>query len=360
MLLNDTQTSEPAILSNLLIAPSGRIAEYHGKLQLSASPEASSNKDLQGIRVLDESATQAKALVIYRLAQQGINIEQEKMWLQLETPDEYLDNQDGNSQLGIFIWPASLCFALIRNDQQEEILNSPSNLVLEKCKDPLERAESWFNARQIREEMIEMKRKNDEATTKLVKEASQLDEDDGACEIPPHPNQYISAQDASSIYPTPPDGLRSQVLGSSMNNETHASTGSSGAKEAIDDLNNETSMNVSPFISALDPVISSSSYIQSESTDIFGEIDGEMDSELFAANGLTEDDFSFFDKPTAEENIDLHDDQATDSIENEALEIRPNGFVQDRMRKPATEHSSDSKIEPDLRGNDQIIKGNLT
>lgn len=313
---------KPAKKSIVVLSPSGRTARYLGEFQVQSKIEDKKQKILHLTSdPLRDSINETKLSIITGLAQLGINLPPKEVWLRLQydgnsfVRDDTENWQEATPPSGTFIWPASLCFCRIGNEDHQSF--ESLKIVISSDNNPLSDAESWYNAKSTREELIESASRQNQVEIKIKKELSGIDEDDGLSDFVPRTNQYISTQEANSIYPTPPDALRTQAV-SSSNHETHPPSGElSNARGAIGDQAHEGSLAESPFLGSLDPIVSSTPYDAPDSTDLFDEIDGEMDSELFTDNVLTEADFSFFDKPDIEDSMSNREYQADNSADEE-------------------------------------------
>ena len=361
----DMIESEPTrfgatIGNDIILAPSGGICSFDREMRVKASidistppaqhDELSKNPVLEKVKRPDKRAS-----VIHHLIQQGIKVPRGDRWIPLRA-ERYV-NQSGHdigisntvkSEYETIMWPASLCF--IRDDKlvvEDVDVACLRKLSEETSLDPLAYVEAWKKARPAREEAtkaaLERRKKEEELEARLVEEARYLDEQDSRFESNRRVNQYLSTQDASRIYPTPPDGLRSDPLGSSDNHEhqvTHAAPDDSGTLNSGDDevAKGETRLSASPSF------VSSTRYNQATDDDLFGEID----TGLFATSGLTDADFSFFDEPSEDDGndrdtcSDVGKSKPTDEMNQETLltavacsfDSSPRAAADDLLNKP--------------------------
>ena len=261
MLSKDEDFLELAAGSPLLLSPSGTRCQYLGLENLT-------NSD-----VLRKSTAQAKtSMLSQHLDHQGIRNVQDVTWIQVQMGRE--SNVVASSPISL--WPADLCFC-------EDVMNSfsgedgePFNRSIVDCSiDPLEKVESWFLGKAARMEASQarVQEKNQEA--QIMKDVEDTDDEDvlSFFEIPM--DQGITPQDVSGIYPTPPDGVPPALLGSSNPNDLQ----SGGYDDEEEELRPSDEARAD--------------YGEQGNDDLFGN----MDIDIFASNGLTEADFSFFDEP---------------------------------------------------------------
>lgn len=215
----------------------------------------------------------------------------------------------------ILFWPACLCFCSETSLKPGRRSADHSGFIKNEDIDPLLFAESWFLAGASRVEEIETKRKNDEFEALKLKDSLDVDDKDSFAELALRTNQHPSTLEANSIYPTPPDGLRLQGVGSSVKPLGQPSSGATGNEDNLNNVD-DSLLNDSPFATSTGPGISSISY-QPEVDNLFGE----MDSEMFTADGLTEADFSFFDEPTTDADVEMLNNQEINGDGTDVLEI---------------------------------------
>lgn len=327
MPVDDLQNSSLPLTRKVLISPSGMVVQYSRELELQSACQDSATT--ASYRQPDR-LVEVKRSIVTHLALQGIHITHEEKWLQLQyitsnsTIDRIIEGSREYVPVGSFIWPAKLCFYKVESSACAELLTH-SKINEDTEHDPLVYAESWFKAKAKREESLEIKRKEDERNARL-QEAQKVDVEENPSEFVPRTTQYLSTQDASGIYPTPPDGLRSQAVISAANTDTQALVGEYAEKEITDKSEGDEILAGSPFGDALDHDVTSARYEEPDDGDLFGD----MNSSLFAANGLTEADFSFFDEPRIDDELDLPLDLEGRSAENASREIPELSLRSDR------------------------------
>ena len=242
---------------SIILSPSGLIGQYYGKENDHPPNYSSTNK------------TQ----IIAWLKRIGLSVPQNLKWVHVLFPitGQYENNEIVSTETNVArsLWPAHLC--LCKDSQRARISESldPEEVAL----DPLERAQSWFRGKSARAEAIE-KGKQKEAEAEEARDQEGIDEEDTAADYVHQMSQQATPRDVSGIYPTPPDGVPSTSHDPSTSNN-HQSTGASDAVTV-----NE---------------MAAQDYGENANDELFGE----MDIEMFATNGLTEDDFNFFDDANA-------------------------------------------------------------
>lgn len=319
------QSSNLPHTRKVLISPSGMVGQYSRELEMQtacqdSAPTASYHQP--------DHVVEVKKSIVSYLALQGIHVTLEEKWLQLQHINPTANRIDEVSRqhlpAGSFPWPAKLCFYQVESLARGETLNS--NKIYEDTQhDPLVYAESWFKEKAKREEALETKRKEDERSAQRLQEAQEVDVGENLSDVVPR-TQYLSTQDAGGIYPTPPDGLRSLGVGPAVNTDTQALAGEFVEKEISIKVEGNGILAGSPFADAMDPDVTSARYDEPDDGDLFGD----MNSSLFAANGLTEADFSFFDEPRIDGELDLPLDLERKSAEVASREVQVSSLLSDR------------------------------
>ena len=317
------QSSNSPRARKVLISPSGMVGQYSREPEMQTTCQDSA--PMFSYHQPDRVAEVKKSTISY-LALQGIHVTPEEKWLQLQHIDPTNRINDVSRQhlpAGCFLWPAKLCFYQAEGSALGETLNR--NKIYEDTQhDPLVYAESWFKAKAKREEALEAKRKEDERSAQRLQEAQEVDVGENLSDVIPR-TQYNSTQDAGGIYPTPPDGLRSLAVGP-VNTDTQALGGEFAGKEISTKVEGNGVLVGSPFADALHPDVTSARYDEPDDGDLFGD----MNSSLFAANGLTEADFSFFDEPRIDGELVLPLDAERPSAEVASREVQEPSVLSDR------------------------------
>lgn len=231
-------------------------------------------------------------------------------------------------------WPAHLCFIKHIGSRHRET-NNLEDILTGTFTDPLDEAEQWFLGRQERESMIDARRKETEerklANDQVLGQEDYASEEDIA-DAMVHANQYLSAQEASGIYPTPPDGLASNTQGSVAAQDTPgASTAGGHPHHAI-----ASEAAHSGIVEIYSPAraMSGAPFAGDESQDLFGD----MDADMFDANGLTEADFNFFDEPDEVDEMQAESAQAnaqnTEDVLIDGTDVEIGGVLHDYVSAP--------------------------
>ncbi|MCJ1282308.1 mediator of RNA polymerase II transcription subunit 13 [Xylographa opegraphella] len=279
------------------LAPFGTVAtQYDESLRDNGGVEVVEQME-DIIESNEESRLQnLKPSISWLLEQHGLRLSEHCEWLRVNIKSSANDlsrKRNGALPSGTILWPAHLCF--YEDNQFTSGMNTPSWLwpgLETPALDPLKAAETWFLEKDSREKAIEQKRAEVEAQSRLERQDIPLDDDDllptGFLTI----DRHMNVQGANGIYPTPPDGPLGQGSDRGPYDQAniHSDTemldlveDQGTVLEQIDQqrgLNTETGMSLG-------------AYKDTEEDDLFGD----MDSAMFTAKGITEDDFDFFDEP---------------------------------------------------------------
>ena len=303
----------------LLLSPSGVIGRFYGIEDVSKKDQLSHSK------IVIES------VVSSRLAQSGIVVPRDTQWLRILV--EHTSREDGRPLADhpghphMTLWPAHLCFcedamAAIENQEDSILTSSRDNGTM----DALATVETWYLGKAARTTALETRRQKHELEVQQVEVPHPSDDEDALSDPGLELSHYYTApQDVSGIYPTPPDGIPTNpVYSSPTNNPLSAG------------LENEENRGATPGAICRP-------FDEQGNEDLFGE----MDIDMFATNGLTEADFSFFDEPN---DAEMEGEPNQSLAENE-LEMKniPN-IVQEVV--PASDHISYSM--PENEGNSRL------
>ena len=251
-----------------------------------------------------------------RLQYQNIKIRPQSEWLKLQVLSEDSD------EVLLIIWPAHLCFfspSHPREDLQEDSLRHVDSV--QRWVDPLELAERWYNGRAARAEALKVKRKANEKLVEVLKEYHESDDEEMSAYVEGIPNGRLNLQDMSGVYPTPPDGAPPGTQEQNNRLETGEMT-----SITANSIQGPSPLAASPMFNE------TPSFNNDGDRDLFGEID----SEIFAANGLTEDDFNFFDEPSPDE---------TEAMDAQKSTVSLNLPIQGDTVHPSSEHLSPNSNE---------------
>ena len=253
----------------LLLSPSGTIARFCGI------------EDIKGKDQLSRLKIDIESVISSRLARIGIVVPQDTQWVRVLV--EHTSYEDGRQLADhpvhpvVTLWPAHLCLCedamATADDQESGTLKLPGD---NSTMDALATVETWYLGKGARTMALESRRQKDELDAQQA-EASHASDDEDKLSDPgvDMSNYYTAPQDVSGIYPTPPDGIPTNPIYSSPNNNP-LSAG----------VENEEHRGATPGAIGRP-------FNEQGSDDLFGE----MDIDMFATNGLTEADFSFFDEP---------------------------------------------------------------
>ena len=308
MFSDDAHSIELAIGSSLLLSPSGTRCQYLGL-------ETLPNSDVQR-----KSLLQAKASMLPpHLKYQSTRNVKDTIWVHVQM------RRESNVPVSppISLWPADLCFCEDPMTPFSSEASEPFNRsIVDYSIDPLEKAQSWFLGKAARMEASEAKEQEKNQRNQVTKGAEDTDDEDvlSIFEIPI--DQGITPQDVSGIYPTPPDGVPPALLLSSNPNDLQSGEYNDGGKEL--GPSDETR----------------GVYEGHENDDLFGD----MDIEMFASNGLTEADFSFFDDPgMIDEDLRETGQQMTFDDKNKTSD-HPMAFAEQELKIKPQESRENASI----------------
>ena len=264
---------------------------------------------------------QWKADVIGYLAHQGINLPCDTRWIEVQRQNSVGEPnrkdrspyKSGNNHT--LLWPAPLCFVDASNDYRcveetlsldQEIGNFDVNVMTN--------AEAWFLDKGSRNEAIATKLHDKGLEVHQGGNSSSSEGEDFLSGPLPRADRYTDPQTISGIYPTPPDGYRSQAAtvpdraGQDASSERHGEI-LSDVSDA-DHLDPSTTNPPSPRSPSLR---FDAETLNNPEVDLFGE----LDTDMFTANALTEADFNFFDE--AGEGAEHRVDDVQDFMNMDAI-----------------------------------------
>ncbi|KAL9117165.1 MAG: hypothetical protein Q9187_006302 [Circinaria calcarea] len=229
----------------------------------------------------------------------GLEITRHTQWTWVLTSGSIPDNQRPNpldSLTQTILWPSHLCFYRALGpisdicDYSWAWERSGFNVV-----DPLADAESWFLGRNSRKELLEARKCQTDLETRTRANSPSSDGDDSLSELFIGIRRSIDQHALSGIYPTPPDASRSQAINAIAAQDLDAIE-TADRRIPVDHLEERQQErrdhNELPYTSP-DADMGLGEYDQLEGDDLFGD----MNSDMFTANGITEADFNFFDEP---------------------------------------------------------------
>lgn len=315
----------------LTLAPFGTAAR---PTDTGLEEEPSLLENIEGPTLAQTSSNHAlKSSISILLEQHGILLAEHCQWLRINIiarSDEARAYDLSTPPSDEILWPAHLCFY---EDSSAKYVTQKRPWLwpgLEKnAVDPLKAAEAWYLNKDIRQKQAEQRRRESEAQSRIQAQATLTEEDDITSGMFRKIDRHIEIQGINSIYPTPPDGFQSQLPAHPSDHESHHRPVLQGDVEMPDqgctlDKHNEDSnagLDSTPRVG-----LSLGAYETTEDDDFFGD----MDSAMYTAKGITEDDFDFFDEP---EEVEYARGQPL-----ETKSIQQNVYVMDPM---STEITSD-------------------
>lgn len=264
--------------------------------------------------------------LLYRgidLAKLGESVRWAKFRLQNMPSQEELDDALFPGHSG-FLWPIALCLLHRDYSQSKRIVDDdisesfpffrqPNEL--EGYKDTLHATDDWVLTKSSRDKIKEerLRRKEIEAAQKQA-EISALE----AASPFNTRGPYADSQAVVGVYPTPPDGIISQIAAAVANSDNVVSGGQPNANVLSNDQNDGVTM-----------VISDGHPSQLSRTTLANNDDlfGEPDDDEMVGNDITDADFSFFDQPDNDE-IGQPDKDA------EMEDIHPEAPADDKEEEP--------------------------
>lgn len=255
----------------VLLSPSGVPVKYYGVLD-------SANK-----RMSPHDCNSLKNRCATYLSQEELFVSPNADWLLVEVPSSDVSGRDHapyREHPSLTVWPAE--YTLCTETQVLEKMESAETPGLSEIADPVARAESWFMGRSARAKEVEAARKEVDLKAQQQRQRNMSDAEIQS-DIASPPFGDIMPQDVSGIYPTPPDGLLSQL-----------------AETPVSNAQQEASPNFAPVDQSVE-IYSNPDYHNSRSDDLFEDMDMDM---------VGDADFNFFDEPEVEsERVDIDSTQ---------------------------------------------------
>ena len=280
------------------LAPLGRRGKFCGK-EVEHGFTASYDEDI----VNRESWKDRIKAWFHRL---GTTIPDQALWIQVQIWRQRTDELDDSGSLNpsdtygstVVLWPALFSFCTLKKEPAQDAgrswFSARATDLEDISDDHLTNAESWFLARNARNEAMEASRHQIELDAQLEVEESGASDDEDL--IPGTLGRYIEAQNIAGVYPTPPDGNRSQAISSGAAQEMNETV----TPCEPDEMNVEQSVQRQQAVDNLSTINASPSNDHGAGNDAVVENEdlfGDMDTEMFTASGITEADFNFFDEP---------------------------------------------------------------
>lgn len=314
------------------------------------SDEVVPNTD--GVHMHDQrqfSRQRWKSRVRVCLAARGISVTDQEQWIEAEltAPQTWVDAVDTATQpspmnVDTILWPAALCFFpdQVREPSKMEHTAWLFRPMEDFFHDPLLDAETWFKAKAERETAIELKRQEKELLARSKETVNVDDGDEDTSDAFARTNQYLDAQAINGVYPTPPDGYQPQVVGAPTTNDPRSSPPGQGATAIAVDTPQDVQVAATPAAIPSGFGLGSGTYENNDDEDLFGD----MDTETFATNGLTEADFSFFDEP----DVDIKERDDDKHVHDELIVMKVHSSP------TAVENMAVSGMAPSLTASDKV------
>jgi mediator of RNA polymerase II transcription subunit 13 len=264
------------------------------------------------------SVRQWKASVRTRLRSRGIDVEKfdsKDRWLLLKAHGSHPATLSLESTT--FYWPMALCFMKrpqvasfepsfdIKQETSAQISEERSGLYWfetpnqDGYKEPLRAAEDWYNTKAVRDKVVDERRRREET-------AKQQAENPSTNVTSP---QYVrdGLQATAGVYPTPPDGLLSQLSNAQPAQDVNSVSlpvDQLAYRGSLDMQHSELmDLDMGPFE---DSVHQRPSLVSRGSLDAAMKMGGEdlfgdLEDEDLRGQDVTDADFSFFDEPEVPE-----------------------------------------------------------
>ena len=211
-MLHSRGHAEPSAMSDVLIAPCGRMARYKGIHQEITTRHNNSDAD----RKDEAKQLMWKDSVTTWLSNRGVSFPHQDPWVDVDiviTPDALPslkpDHDRDMRMLRSIIWPSSLVLSRRKEvSPQPEPLIDPKNHL-----GALEAAEDWLRTSNDRANKVG-KRKVAKVAEQVQREraaAERASQDEVSIASPAVARPYTELHAAAAIYPTPPDGPLSHV-----------------------------------------------------------------------------------------------------------------------------------------------------
>ena len=285
--------------SDVVLGPMGWIARI-----LSSSSHSNEEKEWTDHQLRFSSLWRSRCIHLIR--QHGLQIEDNEVWKIVE-----LSVTQGDDTSRVVEWPHRFCFAIsncpyhLRRQNSLEPKNEKSWI------DPLQEAAKWVNDAKNRDELVK-----EQLSAMLAKKSSHslrnLAEEEVLAHLQSRNEEGLDAQTIAGIYPTPPDVNKSH-------GHIHAETNPPlpSQPEELRPAGSKEDGNTRNVTPAFDASIGIANYDPLKDDDLFSDMDGGMDGD----NGVTEDDFRFFDEPDESELLTSEPGLVDDMAQETAVEV---------------------------------------
>ncbi|KAL8822735.1 MAG: hypothetical protein Q9191_006534 [Dirinaria sp. TL-2023a] len=236
-----------------------------------------------------------------RLSRSNIVIPPNVPWVRLRICEKV--------DLGVIAWPSHLCFLNVRKESTGEHSGCFANCIKNaKAIDPLVRVEQWYATRESRKDALAAYKQNQGASPENQERVDRSEDEDDLLEEVGYTSYQTFQQDMSGVYPTPPDGptIQPHTLPAAQRQQIADEHGD------IASIANSIRPSTPSFGNTPQGNVLAA---QARASD--GDLFGDMDTDFFAANDLTEADFNFFDEPSDD------DQEITRNIQEASVPIDP-------------------------------------
>ena len=236
----------------------------------------------------------------------GLQIEDNATWKVVE-----LGVTPGSDISRVIEWPHRLCFAILDRLDRVRRRNFLKPRMDKPWTNPLQEAAKWVNDAKTRDNLVK-----EQLSAMSAKKSSHsfrsLAEEEVLAHLQSRNEEGLDAQTIAGIYPTPPDVNKSHGHIHAEPNPSLLSQ--SEESHRVDIKEDHNTRNATP---ALDASVGVANYDPLKDDDLFADMDGGMDGD----NGVTEDDFRFFDEPEESGILTSEPDLIDDMGQEAALEI---------------------------------------
>ena len=246
-------------------------------------------------------------------------LEKRSSWVRIRTSpgsQATLPSPAPFSSSGELLWPRALCFYYRHLPERttrlatepafghgDKALEWFETAISTGFKDPVEAAQQWFLGKLERDKLTEARRR----AKKAEEDAARIKEENhGLFPSSPlnvRPGTYGDLQAVSGVYPTPPDGILPGTAFSSGDTPSVSGVATNiilapgGTNPAINISAPQDTQHQQPPTSPELPLTLEQYNADGDNDDLFED----MDEDQYEGNGITEDDFNFFDGPDGED-----------------------------------------------------------
>ena len=353
----------PTTLDNIVLAPLGISVRL--SMAKSQASQLSSENDFDGDSDSQKSSETPyfyhsqdwRMCVTKFLESYGVIVPHQTRWLQVQAP--HASNESSRHSASVFLWPAFLCFYYIDSSETiKEDLSWAWDSDNQDVMDTFFFFLIWFLTKSTRDMLIETSKKQTETEGYSKSNAVRSDDEDSGSEIYVSTQTMIDEQALSGIYPTPPDGYQSSTVSGLLAPEKDAL--SRGHTKELFSSGSEAQQNQEHLEIQLPHTspendIGLGDFEHLEEDDLFGD----MNTDMFAASGITEADFSFFDEPSNAKEVSQGEYYMLSSEQNFSTQFPQNPGESCRGNEDVDDidilsQVSNAKEDPDVKMNDYL------